>query len=151
MFLVERFSCLVATLVMGKFGNEHPHKILCHLLSMCLDYAIYRICRCLDRDPKLPMALFATSHVALVYYVRPFSNSFESLILCLSIWCFCTLLENVSHHRFMTLMPTTADTITIIGNIANISFCTWESIGCWCIYSDHICFVWITYWCRIFV
>ncbi|CDS07737.1 hypothetical protein LRAMOSA01686 [Lichtheimia ramosa] len=61
-----------------------------------MDYAIYRICRSLDKDPKLPLALFATSHVALVYYVRPFSNSFESLILCLSILCFCTLLEDAT-------------------------------------------------------
>jgi phosphatidylinositol glycan class Z len=32
--------------------------------------------------PTLPMILVATSQVTLAYYTRPFSNSFESIILC---------------------------------------------------------------------
>ncbi|KAI9313487.1 Alg9-like mannosyltransferase family-domain-containing protein [Dichotomocladium elegans] len=76
MFLVERFSGFLATLIM--------------------DYALYRICRTLGRNPMLPMALLSTSHVVLVYYVRPFSNAIESLILVLSLWSFCTMLEEIN-------------------------------------------------------
>lgn len=49
------------------------------------DLCLYRLCKRLDTKPTIPMLLVATSQVTLAYYTHTFSNSFESVLLCLSL------------------------------------------------------------------
>ncbi|KAG2230630.1 hypothetical protein INT48_005898 [Thamnidium elegans] len=54
---------------------------------------VYKLCNHIGKKPTLPMILVATSQVTLAYYTHPFSNSFESILLCLSL---CTYADFVS-------------------------------------------------------
>ncbi|CAO3650931.1 unnamed protein product [Cunninghamella blakesleeana] len=58
---------------------------VCFLLTLITDYVIYSLCQRLHKDEILPLLFAATSQVTLVYCTRPFSNSVEAAILCISI------------------------------------------------------------------
>ncbi|KAL7330640.1 alpha 1,2 mannosyltransferase [Mucor circinelloides] len=68
LFMTERLSAFVWTLV--------------------IDVCVYRICKHIGTKPKIPMLLIATSQVTLAYNTRPFSNSFESVLLCLCLYTY---------------------------------------------------------------
>ncbi|KAG0748347.1 hypothetical protein G6F62_002538 [Rhizopus arrhizus] len=67
LFAVERFGSFVWSLIIGKY-------LLCKHIGLS--------------KPSIPMLLVATSHVTLAYYTHPFSNSFESILLCLCLSLF---------------------------------------------------------------
>ena len=67
----------------------------CNSSSSILDYAVYRMCRQLGKDPALPILLISTSQVMLVYYMRPFSNTIESILLSLSLFIYTAMLQKV--------------------------------------------------------
>ncbi|CAO3633003.1 unnamed protein product [Cunninghamella echinulata] len=58
---------------------------VCFLLTLIIDYVVYKLCQRLHKDEVLPLLLVATSQVTLAYCTRPFSNSVELIILCVSI------------------------------------------------------------------
>ena len=53
------------------------------------------MCRQMGKDPVLPILLISTSQVMLVYYMRPFSNTIESILLSLSLFVYTTMLQKV--------------------------------------------------------
>ncbi|OUM64657.1 hypothetical protein PIROE2DRAFT_8495 [Piromyces sp. E2] len=50
--------------------------------------SIYNIRSLQLRDPYPPLLMFASSHLILTFYQRPFSNTFEELLLIFSLWTF---------------------------------------------------------------
>lgn len=58
---------------------------VCFLLTLIIDYVVYSLCQRLHKDEILPLLFVATSQVTLAYSMRPFSNSVEAAILCISI------------------------------------------------------------------
>lgn len=78
-----------------------PRFIMC-MLSFLQDLCIYKICKAMKINYKLPLTMFASSYVTFTYLTRTFSNSIESLlfsflILLLSeIW---QLQNKICHGR----------------------------------------------------
>ncbi|KAI8143935.1 Alg9-like mannosyltransferase family-domain-containing protein [Fennellomyces sp. T-0311] len=66
------------------------------LYSLAIDYAVYRMCRQVGQDPRLPIVLVSTSQVMMVYYMRPFSNTIESILLCLSLLAYTATLKQIT-------------------------------------------------------
>ncbi|KAI9496534.1 GPI mannosyltransferase [Zychaea mexicana] len=73
------------------------------LYSLIIDYAVYRMCKQIGKDPVLPFLLVSTSQVMLVYYMRPFSNSVESVALCLAFSIYATTLQKITSIRSFAL------------------------------------------------
>ncbi|KAI8374420.1 GPI mannosyltransferase [Radiomyces spectabilis] len=68
----------------------------CFLFSILIDYSVISVCRYLKQGIVLPLFLVATSQVMLVYYIRPFSNSAEAIILGLSLVVYTKLWQKVT-------------------------------------------------------
>ncbi|KAI8877059.1 glycosyltransferase family 22 protein [Backusella circina FSU 941] len=68
--------------------------------SLLIDFCVYRLCKKMGTKPALPMILVATSQVTLAYYTRPFSNSFESIILCSSLLLYVELAKEPWNPKF---------------------------------------------------
>ncbi|PHZ16603.1 uncharacterized protein RHIMIDRAFT_266485 [Rhizopus microsporus ATCC 52813] len=59
--------------------------------SLFIDLCVYRLCKQTGASkPLIPMLLVATSQITLAYYTHTFSNSFESVLLCL---CLSTVVD----------------------------------------------------------
>ncbi|KAI8973206.1 Alg9-like mannosyltransferase family-domain-containing protein [Mycotypha africana] len=55
------------------------------------------MCKHLSIKPIIPMILLATSQVTLAYHTRPFSNSFESVLLCVSLLTYVKFSEKATN------------------------------------------------------
>ncbi|OBZ90496.1 GPI mannosyltransferase 4 [Choanephora cucurbitarum] len=69
------------------------------LWSLLVDMSVYKLCRHMGTDPLVPMVLVATSLVTFVFGTRPFSNSFESILLCQSLVVYADYLKEASYKR----------------------------------------------------
>ncbi|ORX54212.1 hypothetical protein BCR36DRAFT_322545 [Piromyces finnis] len=58
------------------------------IFTFVIDISIYNIRSLQLRDPYPPLLLFASSHLILTFYQRPFSNTFEEILLIFSLWTF---------------------------------------------------------------
>jgi len=57
-------------------------------LTFIIDISIYNIRALQSRDPFPPLLLFSSSYLILTFFQRPFSNTFEEILLALSLWTF---------------------------------------------------------------
>ncbi|KAG2224178.1 hypothetical protein INT45_001296 [Circinella minor] len=111
MYFIERSASFMYSLLIGN-GLLYIDQMAelfdttyysCNSSSPILDYAVYRMCRQIGKDPVLPILLVSTSQVMLVYYMRPFSNTIESILLSLSLFVYTTMLQKITSIRSFAL------------------------------------------------
>ncbi|XP_055926111.1 GPI mannosyltransferase 4-like isoform X2 [Argiope bruennichi] len=82
-----------------------PRIIMC-FLSFLNDYLIYKIYVLMKKDHKIPLLLFSSSYVTIVYLTRTFSNSLEVLFFSHVIFILCKFLfiqknyENSDENKY---------------------------------------------------
>lgn len=93
--MAERLGSFVLSLIIGQSIFTYKKRELqqTFLKKIKIDLCVYKLCKHVGKKPTLPMLLVATSQVTLAYYTHPFSNSFESILLCL---CLCTYADYVA-------------------------------------------------------
>ncbi|KAI7900853.1 Alg9-like mannosyltransferase family-domain-containing protein [Cokeromyces recurvatus] len=79
--------------------NRKRHGIIM-LTCIYKDLSVYRLCKRINlKKPTIPMLLVATSQVTLAYHTRPFSNAFESVLLCLSLSLYADFASEATSKR----------------------------------------------------
>lgn len=58
----------------------HLPRLFLTIVGLLMDFFVYNICKDIDLDPTVPMLLYASSYVTLIYYCRTFSNTVESFL-----------------------------------------------------------------------
>jgi phosphatidylinositol glycan class Z len=107
-------------------------------MSQSIDVCVYRLCKRIgSTKPMISMILVATSQVTLAYYTRPFSNSFESILLCLSL---CTYAEYA--HKPSTNLAFLLGTLFSLGVFTRITFAIYAfPIGIAFVYQSYTKYV----------
>jgi len=57
-------------------------------LTFIIDISMYNIRSLQYRDPYPPLLIYASSYLILTFFQRPFSNTFEELLLVFCLWTF---------------------------------------------------------------
>ncbi|KAI7869953.1 Alg9-like mannosyltransferase family-domain-containing protein [Spinellus fusiger] len=89
--------------VMSTFTLFMVERTACFVLSLVIDFSVIRLYTAMKKDYSMPLLVLATSQVMLVYYTRPFSNSVEAVVLCLSLCAYVTFSVNASLLAAFTL------------------------------------------------
>jgi len=85
--VAPRMASLVISLLLGSifFPSFFLRSFLVFLTSICTDFSLVKICRGAKLNAQSALLLMGTSYVMVVFQMRPFSNSAESVILALSL------------------------------------------------------------------
>ncbi|KAL1933501.1 hypothetical protein VTP01DRAFT_7591, partial [Rhizomucor pusillus] len=93
-------------------------RLACFILSLMIDYAVYRVCQQTRRNPWLPLNIIGASQVMLVYYVRPFSNTIEAAILCFCLKLFTSCFKG----KIASSTSFGLGTLLVLGIFTRITF-----------------------------
>ncbi|KAJ1968434.1 hypothetical protein H4R34_006269, partial [Dimargaris verticillata] len=61
-------------------------------------YTVYRLLQAQGHPTRRPLLIVASSYLAYTFFIRPFTNSLETVLLCLILQCLSALFLT-THNR----------------------------------------------------